>query len=283
MNDIDQIIFIKNSHPEAFKTFAKKHGVDELSIQDILNQRQRIKIEQFDDYMFAVYKPMVLQNDALHESYVSVLVFKEKVWFIYEDDALEQLFKSEANHPHVFLYEWLDTIVDEALKIYDILNGELIALEENILEEKAMNQELFYKLRKSLFHLKTSVTPIEEHFQKVYLKVEWFKQPLPEREVIDTLDHLKRIEGHIDLSRELMRHLLDLHINNQSNKMNKIMTTLTLFSAIFIPLSFLTGFFGMNFVYFEILAYEHALLLFLLACVTLAVFMIVLFKKLKWF
>ncbi|MFW5865248.1 MAG: CorA family divalent cation transporter, partial [Candidatus Izemoplasmataceae bacterium] len=99
----------------------------------------------------------------------------------------------------------------------------------------------------------------------------------------DLLDHLKRLESNINEARELMRHLLDLEMNNQSNQMNRIMKTLTLFSAIFIPLSFLTGFFGMNFIHFNILAYEEAVPLFLGFSILIAVLMIVLFKKMKWF
>ncbi|PKN14295.1 MAG: magnesium and cobalt transport protein CorA, partial [Deltaproteobacteria bacterium HGW-Deltaproteobacteria-24] len=54
------------------------------------------------------------------------------------------------------------------------------------------------------------------------------------------------------------------------NLQEKIMATLTLFSAIFIPLSFLTGFFGMNFVHFGVLEYTHAVLLFTAMCVIIA-------------
>ena len=98
----------------------------------------------------------------------------------------------------------------------------------------------------------------------------------------DLLDHLRRLDLLLVQSRELTRHLLDLNMNNQSNKMNKIMTTLTLFSAIFIPLSFLTGFFGMNFVHFGILEYPQAVGLFVGFCVIVAGVMYFIFKRSKW-
>ena len=99
---------------------------------------------------------------------------------------------------------------------------------------------------------------------------------------LDLIDHLTRLDGHINLARENLRNLVDVNINNQSNRMNKIMTTLTLFSAIFIPLSFLTGFFGMNFVHFEILEYRHAVIIFVGICILLIGFMIWLFKRKDW-
>jgi magnesium transporter len=99
----------------------------------------------------------------------------------------------------------------------------------------------------------------------------------------DLRDHLKRLDQKLYQSRDMMRQLLDLHMNNQSTKMNKIMSTLTLFSAIFIPLSFLTGFFGMNFHYFEALDYRYAVLVFIVVCVVIAGGMFLFFKKRRWF
>ena len=99
----------------------------------------------------------------------------------------------------------------------------------------------------------------------------------------DLKDHLKRLDNKLFQSRDMMRQLLDLHMNNQSTKMNRIMSTLTLFSAIFIPLSFLTGFFGMNFHYFEALDYKYAIAIFIGSCLLIAGGMLFFFKKRRWF
>ena len=94
---------------------------------------------------------------------------------------------------------------------------------------------------------------------------------------------MNRLDQKLDNLRDLMKTLLDLDLNNQSTRMNKIMSTLTLFSAIFIPLSFLTGFFGMNFVYFEVLRIEYAVLFFTGICILIAAAMLYIFKKHRWF
>jgi magnesium transporter len=134
-----------------------------------------------------------------------------------------------------------------------------------------------------MLNLKNHVSPVLEHLNQIMNKKSslFMEDNMPFYD--DLRDHLVRLDSRLDRSRELMRHLLDLHMNNQSNKMNKIMATLTLFSAIFIPLSFLTGFFGMNFVHFGILQYEYAVIGFTILCASIIIFMVWFFKKKKWF
>jgi magnesium transporter len=154
-------------------------------------------------------------------------------------------------------------------------------IEEEIIESKTSDQESFYLIRKHLLKLKNSVTPIYEQLLELIDNTHLIsKHNKPYYD--DLLDHLRRLDIMLNQSRELMRHLLDLNMNNQSNKMNKIMTTLTLFSAIFIPLSFLTGFFGMNFVHFGILEYPQAVGIFVGFCLIVAGVMFYIFKRSKW-
>ena len=177
----------------------------------------------------------------------------------------------------------MDIITDEHLDVYDQLEESMINFEEEILETKQIEQDQFYLVRKQMLKLKSNVAPILEQLEKTLAR----KIPLfnIENQVYfdDLKDHLQRLDARINQAREAMHHLLDLHMNNQSTKMNKIMTTLTIFSAIFIPLSFLSGFFGMNFIHFGLLSYKHAVLAFTLLCLLIVSVMIIFFKKQKWF
>jgi len=278
----DTTVHMVKESKDVIEEFLKKHGVDDLTIQDIVNQKQRIKIELFPNYLFAVYKPLVKTNESLDELYISVVMFEDKTILFYDDLRIEQ-FLIESDSPQKQVFNFIDLSIDHALILHESLNETVIDLEESMLDEQEMDQETFYLMRKELFKLRNSIEPIEDHFERGYLKKLWFKNAIDSREIDDTIDHIKRLNIHLEQARELMRQLLDFHINNQSNKMNKIMTTLTLFSAIFIPLSFLTGFFGMNFVDFQILEYDNAVMIFLVACLTLAVLMLAIFKKMKWF
>ena len=281
LSDIKTITEVKNQYP-----------VDALILADIFNVKQRNKIEIKDTYLFGVFHIEYLKQETIVEDYLSVLVFENTVISFHETDPvylapLTDHFENNTDlrtkSADYLFFQLLDIITDNHLKVYERLESDATTFEAEILESSVVNQEQFYLLRKQLLKLKNNVAPTLEHIDKTITKRPPFFNPDNQRFFEDLKDHLVRLDNHLNQARELMRHLLDLQINNQSNKMNRIMTTLTLFSAIFIPLSFLTGFFGMNFVHFEVLDYEHALTLFIALCFLLAGFMFFLFKRLKWF
>ncbi|MFW6319832.1 MAG: CorA family divalent cation transporter [Bacillota bacterium] len=277
---------------EKIKSLKDDYSVNILTLEDIFNVEQRNKIEHKEQYIFSVFGVDYLKDEALHHDYMSVLLFSDALITFHEKepqflDAIHPLFTEEGSlkkeSVDYLYFHIIDIITDHHLDVYDYLKDAAVTFESDILESKKLNQESVYTLRKNLLRLKNNVSPILEQFNKLTDKNSPLIHPenLPLFE--DVRDHLKRLDERLNDLREMMRYLLDLYINNQSNTMNRIMTTLTLFSAIFIPLSFLTGFFGMNFTHFAILDYQNALLIFVSLCVILAVLMIMLFKKMKWF
>ena len=99
----------------------------------------------------------------------------------------------------------------------------------------------------------------------------------------DLQDHIVNLNEKVRTELELLKGIFDMYMNNNSHKMNQIMKTLTIFSAIFIPLSFLTGIFGMNFVNFPILFNENGLLIFFGVSILIPISMLFYFKKNRWF
>jgi magnesium transporter len=95
------------------------------------------------------------------------------------------------------------------------------------------------------------------------------------------LDVLMRMSEAIDTQREILSNVLEAHLSIVSNRTNDIMKSLTLLSAIFLPLSFVTGFFGQNFTH---LPFESPALMWagLALCTLLPVGMLAWFKRRKW-
>lgn len=281
LQDVDKVSSIKEYLP-----------IDSLMFEDIFNVRQRNKIEWRDGVLFGVFHINRLHQDTIIEDYMSLVMTEDTLVTFHETppffkETLHRLFETDLTlkqaTPDYLMYVILDMVTDEHLAVYDHLDAQANVIESLLLESGKVEQETFYQLRKQFLKLKQCVTPTLEQLERALSKntVLFHQENRPYYE--DLQDHLIRLDNHLSQERELMRHLLDLHINNQSNRMNRIMTTLTLFSAIFIPLTFLSGFFGMNFVHFDVLAYEHAIAVFIGACMLVALFMVWLFKRMKWF
>lgn len=285
-----QVIGLSNI--ELIQSIKRYFPVETLVMEDVFNVHQRNKIEIVKDSIFGTFNIEFLQEKVIKEDYMSIWMGSNAIITFHETqpiflESLKALFNEhqelrEKSIDYLF-YQILDIITDHHLDVYDLLDSEVNMFENDILETKNIEQEDFYLLRKFLLNLKNHVSPVLDHLNYIILKkTSMFKDDnLPYYD--DLKDHLVRLDSRLDRSRELMRHLLDLHMNNQSNKMNKIMATLTLFSAIFIPLSFLTGFFGMNFIQLAILEYKYVELVFAIICVVISVAMIWYFKKKKWF
>ncbi|MBU1144946.1 MAG: magnesium and cobalt transport protein CorA [Firmicutes bacterium] len=275
------------------KSFCEQYNVDALVVEDILNVNQRNKLEFFDEYIFCVLSYAYLHENEIRHDYLSLLVFEDKVLTFHEHNVnlFDEMYKRLENHlgsirkmKHDYLfYAILDTVIDNDIFVQKELSNRTFTLEEDIINLESTNQSDLYNSRKELLFLKSNIDPIYESFVKAEFKNTKLLSAQIYKYFDDLTDHLRRINDQITTERELLRNLLDVHINNVSNKMNAIMKTLTIFSAIFIPLSFLAGFFGMNFVDFPGLNSPNGIYVFAGSCLVIAVGMILFFKKRKWF
>ncbi|AUD63344.1 hypothetical protein BK010_06980 [Tenericutes bacterium MO-XQ] len=267
-------------------------SIDAFIMEDILNVHQRNKIEYGDDYIFASFSFFHKDEKEIRKRYMSIYVSEKVVFTFHEKEPnflapLEILIKEyqelKANRSDFMFYQILDLITDEHLDILDNLDNQMNAVEEQIIEAKQIDEEDFYLLRKRVIQLKNMTSPLYEQLVELLKKQHVIMSKQVKSFYHDLIDHMSRLDQKLNHLKDMMRTLLDLNMNNQSTRMNKIMSTLTIFSAIFIPLSFLTGFFGMNFVHFGVLEYQHAVIIFISVCVLVAGAMVYIFKKHKWF
>jgi magnesium transporter len=99
----------------------------------------------------------------------------------------------------------------------------------------------------------------------------------------DIYDHLVRIQDLADIIRDIVSGALDIYLNSTSLRLNEIMKALTIVSTVFLPLSFITGAFGMNFVKIPGTAHEHGFLITCAFLLILGVAMLLYFRKRRWF
>jgi magnesium transporter len=291
-NEVDWIVIEGLNNVPFIQELGIDYNIDYLTIEDILNVNQRTKVEVHENYIFSVIKYALFHEDKIKYDYISILLFKDKVITFSElenrfiEDIISRI--KNPNSPirqkkHDYLYYViLDMLIDESIEVTNYLELQLEDIEEDLLALTSHHQVVLYNIRKELLFLRNMTSQLLSHNPKEIFKNETFFEKGTFKYYEDVIDHILNMNNRVVSQIDNTKHILDVYMNHMSNKMNSIMTTLTIFSAIFIPLSFIAGVFGMNFINFPILQNDHGMLYFILISVLIPTVMLVFFKLKKW-
>lgn len=185
---------------------------------------------------------------------------------------------------HYLLYEVLERVSDTYLELLDRYEEDFDALEESVLDGHDRAHDVF-ALRHRLHHLRSILADMRRIAARLSRRqfVATDTGASDANIFVDVYDGFYHVMDNIDSLRDNLTGLVDLGLNQRSTRLNEIMKFLTIFSTIFLPLSFITGFFGMNFIKSmpELnVPYGQELIMVLMAAV--AGGMLWVFKKRKW-
>jgi magnesium transporter len=152
----------------------------------------------------------------------------------------------------VLIYFIIDQLVDSFFPMLDSFDSQIDELEDAILVKPTDDQlgQLF-TMKRTLIAIRKVVTPQRDMFASITSGVAVLPGVNDDglRYVRDIYDHLIRISDLVDGYRDLLSSVMDTHLSTVSNRLNVVMKQLTIIATVFLPLSFLTGFFGQNFGY----------------------------------
>jgi magnesium transporter len=229
-----------------------------LALEDALHFGQRPKLDAFDSYVFMVFygahDAPGDEDEMLHEVQMFI---SGKYLVTLHRDALPVLDEQRTRldgvllHSEQFLlYRVFDALTDSFFPLLAGLDDEIDELEAAILAgpTDAQLQRLF-AMKRMLVGMRKVVTPQRDLFARsIDQLADLPGLQLDERDYFrDVYDHLIRISDLIDSYRDLLSSSTDLYLSTVSNRQNEVMKQLAIVGTIFLPLSFITGFFGMNF------------------------------------
>lgn len=267
-----------------------------LAMEDIKNNQQRPKLEEFEHLILVVSK-MIYTKDhitALEVEQVSLVFGKNFVISFQENpfDIFDQI-RARLENPKgkmrkmgtdYFTYTLLDAIVDQYYAILELVGEKIEQLEEQIISQnKNIKLSDIYLQRKSLLEVKRNVWPTREMIST------WRKSesPLIKRKTLpfinDLYEHSVEIIENLEIQRESISTLVEIFISNISLKQNEVMKTLTIIATIFIPLTFIAGVYGMNFDNMPELAWKYGYISIWVLFLGTTSAMIVYFKRKHWF
>jgi magnesium transporter len=235
-------------------------GFHPLALEDSEHFDQRPKLDNFGDYIFLVFYGASREGEAEGNLLLEVHLFvsgkylvtihRERVpAFAQQREELDgRLLHSE----QFVIYRVFDALTDSFFPILSDLDTEIDDLESAILANPTTEQlQRLFALKRELVAMRKVVTPQRDLFARSVDQIaELPGLQLDERDYFrDVYDHLIRISDLIDSYRDLLSGATDLYLSTISNRQNDVMKQLTVIATIFLPLSFITGFFGQNFAY----------------------------------
>lgn len=238
-------------------------NIHHLIAEDILNTSQLPKFELFDDHLFFNTKMLSFneREDRILEEHLSVVMCDHLVITFQEGlpgDAFDELRKRielskglirKYKEDYLF-YHVLDAVVDHYLLIMEKLRTRIERLEARSLADPGFDvMQQVIDIKKDINILRKYTIPMRDALNKMRVEAGHFIQKTSVNYFQDITDHLNYLAASFETSREMLKDLMDLHHSNQNNDMNRVMKTLTVVSAIFIPLTFVAGVYGMNFRY----------------------------------
>lgn len=304
--DIEQIMAHKDSPTTSWvnivglgdDTFIEKVGahfdLNPLILEDIVNTQQRPKVDEYDDYIFGVFKMLYLKDDdELVCEHVALVLMKNCVLVFQEldDDVFEGVRnritsksgRVRTKDSDYLFFTLLDSIIDNYFVVLENINHKIELLEEEVYNNpKPEVAQDIQRLKKEVLKIRQWVNPVRELVSRLIDTENTLISKDTKLFLRDALDHSFEINESIQIYREMTMSLMEMYMSNISNKMNEVMKVLTIMASIFIPLTFIAGIYGMNFDHMPELHTQYGY--FVVWGVMIAIFigMVFYFKRKNW-
>jgi magnesium transporter len=231
-----------------------------LALEDTSDFGQRPKLDSYGDYVFLVFYGAEVQQRQSSEPLREVHMFISGKYLItihrrplpLLDQQREELDGRRLHSEQFLIYRVVDALTDSFFPILSEIDDEIDSLEDAVLANPTDRQlDRLFAIKRQLVSMRKVITPQRDLFARSIDQIaELPGLQLDERDYFrDIYDHLIRISDLIDSYRDLMSGATDLYLSTISNRQNEVMKQLTVIATIFLPLGFITGFFGQNFSY----------------------------------
>ena len=293
---------VSNSHAHTINLFREHFQFHTLNAEDVLHNPQRPRIESFDDHLFVVMRMLqlvqsksrtALSEQTLDSEQVSLFLY-DKVLITFQEKPGD-VWQSIRNRLQVensrirklgtgyLLYALLDAVVDHCFPVLERYGDLLENLELATLEQpspQVLHQ--IHGIKRELALLRRIDWPMREVVDQLYRddndRIETDTRPY----LRDVYEHTIQIVEILESYREMASGLTDLYMSTISNRTNEIMKVLTIIATVFIPLTFITGVYGMNFQFMPELSWRWSYFVLWAVFIVLITAMLVYFKRKGW-
>ncbi|QNJ98704.1 magnesium/cobalt transporter CorA [Constantimarinum furrinae] len=283
-----------NNTPE-IEIIGDHYNLHPLIQEDIVTTNQRPKIDEYEDYLFLVFKMLHYNEDGeFVNEHVSMVLGSDYVVTFQEadgdvfDGVRERLQNAKGRirsaGADYLMFALLDAVVDNYFSVIETLSEKIEVLEDQLFDDNIKDDitQDIQELKKEILRIRRAILPLREVINRLEKIDSKLIDERTHNYIRDLYDHIIQVSESVDIYREMIWGLMDMYMTTISNKMNEVMKVLTIMASIFIPLTFMAGIYGMNFDYIPELQYKYGY--FVLWGLMILVFlgMLYYFKRKKW-
>ncbi|MBS4026222.1 MAG: magnesium/cobalt transporter CorA [Clostridia bacterium] len=281
------------SNLDIIKELSKELNIHPLAQEDILNTTQSPKIDEYEDSLFLITKNIFRNDNGVYDSeHICMLLYPDSVITFqeYDTDSFFQIHQRleegkllRNSGADDLMYALLDSIVDNYFLVIEQIGVEIDQVEIELLErptKEILNK--IYKIKRELVYLRNILWPMR-NLTSALARGEY---SLIDQQTIrylgDVYNHIIQMIDIVETYRDICSGMLDTYLSSIGSKTNEVMKILTIFSAIFIPLTFLAGVYGMNFRFFPEIEWKYGYLGFWILSIIITAAMLRFLKGKGW-
>jgi magnesium transporter len=275
---------------------SKQFNLHPLVQEDILNTDQRPKFEADEEnityYLKMIFydvetKSIGIEQVSIIQGTHYIITLQERLAKVFEP--LRERIRNKSGRirelgPDYLSYAIIDILIDNYLEVIEKIGNDIEIIGNKVLTNPTNKDiEDIYKLKIELNYFRKAVRPVREMISQMIIA----DTKHITNKTIKYLKDLNDLALQVNETTELYSNLITDHLNlynaNISNRGNEIMKVLTVFAAIFIPLTFLAGVYGTNFKYLPELDFKYSYLIFWVISISLGGGLFIYFKRKGWF
>jgi len=242
---------------DLIQRIGREFKLHRLALEDATNIHQRAKVDEFEDHLFIVAR-MPHDQDHVETEQISiflgdgyVITFQERAGDCFEP--VRQRLREGSGRIRVagadyLCYALIDAIVDSYFPALESIDGDIERLEDHVLTTPSSSpMEEIHNLRHELLLLRRAVSPHREMVNVLIRNEHQLITDTTRLYLRDCYDHTNQLMDAIETYREFTSDLVNVHMSIANARLNEVIKVLTMIGAVFIPLGFIAGIYGMNF------------------------------------
>jgi len=281
---------------ELIKSLGLKINISNLILEDIVNTDQRPNYYESTNYISIILKFVKYNKEinSIKTDQVSLIFSKNYIITFQETqgtyfEAVRERLRNSFGRirkkgPDYLAYALIDTIVDHYIENIEILGEVIEEMEKEIFNLQSKNTiNKIYTHKTEISYLRKTIRPVKEIVNQLLKSESILIHDETSNYLKDLEDLVSQSTDAIEVYSSMISDQLNIYHANLGSRANEVMKVLTIFAAIFIPLTFIAGIYGTNFDYVPELHFKYSYFIMLGFMVVVAIIMLLFFRKKRWF